>query len=306
MEHYSTDFRDELVTDTGGVKENKEDKVLNYARLPEKTQTKINLYSVWAKTLAKALGLPQDVKNENGEAENDIGSHEQVLPFQTLLELLKLPPHTVKSNLPSYISYQWKSDPEELIGLIKAMSPTATMSEIIIQLSRDIESESLHTFLYSSTPAHSVLPTPRLMELLKLPQDANPVQLPSFILIDRETNPKELLSRLEAMSKEENILRKLMEENISKENGRPQTEEKATMVSKHETTTKDVPERDPSAREQIETPVAPVTQPTADVWEASTIQAKDHGGTKVHKLQKKVKTFQMSFLCSAKRKTHYS
>ena len=60
MEHYSTDSKDELVTDTGGVKENKEDKVLNYARLPEKTQTRINLYSVWAKTLTKTLGLPQE------------------------------------------------------------------------------------------------------------------------------------------------------------------------------------------------------------------------------------------------------
>ena len=31
MEHYSTDERDELFTDTGGVKANKEDKVLDYA-----------------------------------------------------------------------------------------------------------------------------------------------------------------------------------------------------------------------------------------------------------------------------------
>ena len=151
MEHYSTDVRDELFTDTGGVKANKEDKVLDYARLPEKAQTKIRLSSVWVKALATALGLPQDVKNEDGEAENDMGSYEQVHPFQTLLELLKLPPHIVKSNLPSYISYQWKSDPEELIKIIKAIPPTATMSEIITQLSRDIKSESLHTFLYSST-----------------------------------------------------------------------------------------------------------------------------------------------------------
>merc|ERR1711872_1204613 len=137
-----------------------------------------------AKTLAKALGLPQNVKNEDGAAENDMGSHEQVPPFQRLLELLKLPPHIVKSNLPAYISHQWKTDPEGLIRIIKAIPPTATMSEIMTQLSRNIKYESLHTFLYSSTPAHNILPIPRLMELLKLPQDANPVQLPSFILIE--------------------------------------------------------------------------------------------------------------------------
>ena len=503
MEHYSTDFRDEFFTDTGGVKANKGDKFLYYARLPEEAQTKSRSFSVWMKAiikncqgkrvwlekvqvlegfrseakakaveehkdslinrfrgnkhltlsksevwfifpantktgvsdyiskngheaLATALGLPQDVKNEDVEAENEdnkqkpipcadkledpkqgggriqkgykilyetmvppqytkenevlsvwtlanikdtngqqvwldevevlngfinkehnelvakhaldianniqgdanlklkrngswsvfpqgaeahvkdyinnygqeslriyMGLYEQVLPFQRLLELLKLPPHIVKSNLPAYISHQWKTDPEGLIRIIKAIPPTATMNEIITQLSRDIKSESLHTFLYSSTPAHSVLPTPRLMELLKLPQDANPVQLPSFILIERETSPKELISRLEAMSKEENILIKLMEENSSKENYRPQTEtkEKAIMVSQPETTTKDVPERDTSAREQIETPVAPVTQPTADVWEGTTIQANDHGGNKVHKLEEHVKTY---------------
>ena len=49
MEHYSTDFTEELTTDTGGVKENKEGEVLNDARLPEK----INLYSVWAKNISK-------------------------------------------------------------------------------------------------------------------------------------------------------------------------------------------------------------------------------------------------------------
>merc|ERR1711895_256546 len=48
-------------------------------------------------------------------------------------------------------------------------------------------------------PCHSPCANPKLekdhekellMELLKLPQTANPVQLPSFILIERETSPK--------------------------------------------------------------------------------------------------------------------
>ena len=153
-----------------------------------------------------------------------LGLYEQVLPFQKLLELLKFPPHFVRSNLPSYISHQWKTDPEKLIRIIKAIPPTATMSEIVIQLSRNIKYESLHSFLYSSTPAHNVLPIPRLMELLKLPQNANPVFLPNFILIERETCPEDLISRLKAMSKEENVIVRVTEENSIKENGRPQTE----------------------------------------------------------------------------------
>ena len=53
MEHYSTDFRDELFTDTGGVKANKGDKFLYYARLPEKCQTKSRSFSVWMKAIIK-------------------------------------------------------------------------------------------------------------------------------------------------------------------------------------------------------------------------------------------------------------
>ena len=139
MEHYSTDFTEELITDTGGVMENKEGEALNDARL--------NLYSVWATTLAENLGLPQDVKNEDGGKEYVMEAHELVLPFHTLLELLKLPPDALKSNMPAYISYQWKSDPTKLIGFIKAMSPTATMGEIIIQLRTDIPVSYTHLTL---------------------------------------------------------------------------------------------------------------------------------------------------------------
>merc|ERR1711872_285379 len=96
--------------------------------------------------------------------------------------------------------------------------------------------------------AHGVLPTPRLMDLLKLPRGAKPVILPNFILINREANPKELISRLEAMSTEEDILGKLIEENTSEENGRPHKEQKATMAPQHETSAEHVQERDPNAK----------------------------------------------------------
>ena len=49
MEHYRTDYRDKLFTDTGGVKANKGDKFLYYARLPEKYQTENRSLSVWIK-----------------------------------------------------------------------------------------------------------------------------------------------------------------------------------------------------------------------------------------------------------------
>ena len=53
MEHYRTDYRDELFTDTGGVKANKGDKFLYYARLPEKCQTESRSFSVWMKAIIK-------------------------------------------------------------------------------------------------------------------------------------------------------------------------------------------------------------------------------------------------------------
>merc|ERR1712020_111014 len=135
------------------------------------------------------------------------------------------------------------------IRIIKAIPPTATMSEIMTQLSRNIKCESLHTFLYSSTPSHNILPIPRLMELLKLPQSFNPVLLPNFIINERETCPEELLSRLKVMSKEENIIARLIEENNIKENGQPQTkteEAKSKVVTQPKTTTKDTVERNMS------------------------------------------------------------
>ena len=51
MEHYRTDYRDELFTDTGGVKANKGDKY--YARLPEKYQTENRSFSVWVKAIIR-------------------------------------------------------------------------------------------------------------------------------------------------------------------------------------------------------------------------------------------------------------
>ena len=53
MEHYRTDYRDELFTDTGGVKANKGDKFLYYARLPEEGQTEGRSFSVWMKAIIK-------------------------------------------------------------------------------------------------------------------------------------------------------------------------------------------------------------------------------------------------------------
>ena len=238
MEHYNTDFTEELITDTGGVMENKEAEAFNDAHL--------SLYSVWATVLAENLGLPQDVKNEDGE-KYIMEAHELVLPFHTLLELLKLPPNTLKSTMPAYISYQWKSDPIKLIEFIKEMPPTATMSEIIDQLHTDIQSGSLQAFLDSPTPAHGVLPTPRLMDLLKFPRGAKPVILPNFILINREANPKELISRLEAMSTEEDILEKIIKEHTREVNSGTHKEQETTMASQHETSAEYVQERDQSA-----------------------------------------------------------
>ena len=53
MEHYRTDYRDKLFTDTGGVKANKGDKFLYYARLPEKYQTENRSFSVWIKAIIR-------------------------------------------------------------------------------------------------------------------------------------------------------------------------------------------------------------------------------------------------------------
>merc|ERR1712240_777464 len=108
-------------------------------------------------------------------------------------------------------------------------------------------SESLQSFLDLPTPAHGVLPTPRLMDLLKLPRGAKPVILPNFILINREANPKELISRLEAMSTEEDILEKLIKEHTREENGCSHKEQETTMASQHETSAEYMQERDQSA-----------------------------------------------------------
>merc|ERR1712240_914527 len=102
------------------------------------------------------------------------------------------------------------------------------------------------------------------------------------------TCPEELISRLKVMSKEENIIARLIEENNIKENGQPQTKTekaKSKMVTQPETTTKDTVERNTSAMEQVETPIAPATQLKADGGEGITIHADDLVGNKVHKLK---------------------
>merc|ERR1712240_211764 len=97
------------------------------------------------------------------------------------------------------------------------MPPAATMDEVHVQLNKSINHKPLHTFLYSSSPSHNILPIPRLLELLKLPQSFNPVHLPEFLMAERETCPEELISRLMMMSKEENILLMLATEDIIKQ-----------------------------------------------------------------------------------------
>ena len=51
MEHYRTEYRDELFTDTGGVRANKGDKFLFNAGLPEKYRTENRSFSVWVKAI---------------------------------------------------------------------------------------------------------------------------------------------------------------------------------------------------------------------------------------------------------------
>merc|ERR1712240_408620 len=102
------------------------------------------------------------------------------------------------------------------------------------------------------------------------------------------TCPEELISRLKVMSKEGNIIARLIEENNIKENGQPQTKAekaKSKVVTQPETTTKDTVGRNTSAMEQVETPNASATQLKADVGEGVTIHADDLFGNKVHKLE---------------------
>ena len=53
MEHYRTEYRDELFTDTGGIRANKGDKFLFNAGLPEKYQTENRSFSVWVKAIIR-------------------------------------------------------------------------------------------------------------------------------------------------------------------------------------------------------------------------------------------------------------
>merc|ERR1712240_656652 len=102
------------------------------------------------------------------------------------------------------------------------------------------------------------------------------------------TCPEELISRLKVMSKEGNIIARLIEENNIKENGQPQTKAekaKSKVVTQPETTTKDTVERNTSAMKQVETPIASATQLKADVGEGVTVHADNLFGNKVHKLE---------------------
>ena len=51
MEHYRTEYRDELFTDTGGVRTNKGDKILFNAGLPENLLNKNRSFPVWIKAI---------------------------------------------------------------------------------------------------------------------------------------------------------------------------------------------------------------------------------------------------------------
>ena len=51
MEHYRTEYRDELFTDTGGVRTNKGDKILFNAGLPETLLNKNRSFPVWIKAI---------------------------------------------------------------------------------------------------------------------------------------------------------------------------------------------------------------------------------------------------------------
>ena len=53
MEHYRTDYKDVLFTEEG-VKANKGDKFLYYARLPGEGQAEGRPYSVWMKAIIKS------------------------------------------------------------------------------------------------------------------------------------------------------------------------------------------------------------------------------------------------------------
>ena len=51
MEHYRTEYKDELFTDTGGVRANKGDKILFNAGLPESQRNKNRSFPVWIKAI---------------------------------------------------------------------------------------------------------------------------------------------------------------------------------------------------------------------------------------------------------------
>ena len=53
MEHYRTEYRDELFTDTGGVRTNKGDKILFNAGLPVDLVDENRSFPVWIKATIK-------------------------------------------------------------------------------------------------------------------------------------------------------------------------------------------------------------------------------------------------------------
>merc|ERR1711867_214907 len=80
------------------------------------------------------------------EVKNYISSHSQeqlkvalcvyqeILPFPKLLHLLRLPPTYRVAHLPYFISHQWSVYPEQLLASLKAISPAATVDEIMDSL----------------------------------------------------------------------------------------------------------------------------------------------------------------------------
>ena len=59
MEHYRTEYREELLTDTGEVRASKGDKVLFYAGPPENTQNNDRSFPVWVKAIVQKSGGDQ-------------------------------------------------------------------------------------------------------------------------------------------------------------------------------------------------------------------------------------------------------
>ena len=59
MEHYRTEYREELFTDTGEVRASKGDKILFYAGLPENIQNKDRSFPVWVKAIVQKSGGDQ-------------------------------------------------------------------------------------------------------------------------------------------------------------------------------------------------------------------------------------------------------